>query len=701
MGLSKKERRSTKKGANIHKGTSFKSSNAAINPNRKLVNGKPTIGKRVGSTQLRDKSTIQRLAMYKSGGKVVRNRKGEVVKEAPFQSKLTSGTVARVQPDRRWFGNTRVVGQSDLEKFKEAAAGAEKDPYQVVLRRNKLPMALIRDGIDNEKTTSPHVKILEVEGFDKTFGKKAQRKRPKLQHLSMTELASAVETKGEEYDSTKDRDVVREDMGTTDETAHRMFSKGQSKRIWGELHKVIDSSDVVVQVLDARDPLGTRSTHVEEFIQTEAPHKHVVLVLNKVDLVPTWVTEQWVRNLSAEYPTIAFHASITNPFGKGSLIQLLRQFSHLHKDRRQISVGFIGYPNVGKSSVINALKAAKVCKTAPIPGETKVWQYITLFRRIYLIDCPGVVHSNEKDTEAEAVLKSVVRIENLETPEDYIEPMLERINPLYIKRTYNVDGWEDGEDFLDKLARKSGRLLKGGEADIRTVAKMVLSDWQRGRLPHFVPTGEKDDTANGGEAGDVAVAQDFKNIKVASNVLGAGSGRPAKVDVDDEESAAEDEKAHVEVDNEEQADAKEPDWDQVFASVEGRPATAAEVRALRKEQDLEDDDGDDDDDDDDGDMSDDEEEHPRRRKPKKVKSGDTEKDKTADEPEDDDDERRNLRHSKKKEKRMTTNKKLTGEKYYSRVNVKNKNLQKRAEAAAAMERGAKRQRRGQPKPRKK
>jgi nuclear GTP-binding protein len=89
-------------------------------------------------------------------------------------------------------------------------------------------------------------------------------------------------------------------------------------------------------------------------------------------------------------PAVAFHASINNSFGKGSLIALLRQFSSLHNDRKQISVGMVGYPNVGKSSIINTLRKKKVCVVAPIAGETKVWQYITLMKRIYMIDCPGV-----------------------------------------------------------------------------------------------------------------------------------------------------------------------------------------------------------------------------------------------------------------------------------------------------------------------
>ncbi|KAK4796186.1 hypothetical protein SAY86_028512 [Trapa natans] len=62
-----------------------------------------------------------------------------------------------------------------------------------------------------------------------------------------------------------------------------MFEKGQSKRIWGELYKVIDSSDVVVQVLDARDPQGTRCHHLERHLKEHCTHKHMVFLLNKKD----------------------------------------------------------------------------------------------------------------------------------------------------------------------------------------------------------------------------------------------------------------------------------------------------------------------------------------------------------------------------------------------------------------------------------
>lgn len=194
-----------------------------------------------------------------------------------------------------------------------------------------------------------------------------------------------------------------------------------------------------------------------------------------------------MRHLSKDYPTLAFHASITNSFGKGSLISLLRQFSSLHSDRKQISVGFIGYPNTGKSSIINTLRKKKVCTVAPIPGETKIWQYITLMKRIYLIDCPGVVPPSNTDTPQDILLRGVVRVENVENPEQYIPAVLTKTKPQHIERTYQIKGYKDHIEFLELLARKGGRLLHGGEPDVDGVAKMVLNDFLRGKIPWFTP----------------------------------------------------------------------------------------------------------------------------------------------------------------------------------------------------------------------
>jgi nuclear GTP-binding protein len=171
---------------------------------------------------------------------------------------------------------------------------------------------------------------------------------------------------------------------------------------------------------------------------------------------------------------------------------LLRQFAILHANRKQISVGFIGYPNTGKSSIINTLRKKAVCTTAPIPGETKVWQYITLTRRIYLIDCPGIVPPNPSDTDEQLLLRGVVRVENVENPSQYMATMLARCQKKHLARTYGMTTWESEDDFLETLARKSGRLLKGGEPDFDGVARMVLNDFLRGKIPWHMPPPKAD-----------------------------------------------------------------------------------------------------------------------------------------------------------------------------------------------------------------
>lgn len=81
-----------------------------------------------------------------------------------------------------------------------------------------------------------------------------------------------------------------DDFQTHADIIEPIYAKGTSRRIYGELYKVIDSSDVIIHVIDARDPMGTLCESVLEYVRKEKAHKQVVLVINKCDLVPNWVT---------------------------------------------------------------------------------------------------------------------------------------------------------------------------------------------------------------------------------------------------------------------------------------------------------------------------------------------------------------------------------------------------------------------------
>jgi nuclear GTP-binding protein len=158
------------------------------------------------------------------------------------------------------------------------------------------------------------------------------------------------------------------------------------------LKKVIEQADVILEILDARDPEGCRSKELEDEIR--AAGKRVVLVLNKIDLVPsTGNVRMWQKYLEREYPCILFRASKqqqqsnlkqgapihknnlmqeegrsrlenmlkgSNAIGTDNLLQLMKNYarndSSRDKSKKQITIGVVGFPNVGKSSIINSLK---------------------------------------------------------------------------------------------------------------------------------------------------------------------------------------------------------------------------------------------------------------------------------------------------------------------------------------------------------
>lgn len=285
-----------------------------------------------GKGGLRTKSTIMRLNMYRRGAPV-RDAEGKVLGGTLMMGTKSGGkdiaNVARIAPDRRWFGNTRAISQNELEKFKEEMTTKEADPFSVVLRRKKIPMSLLQD---SQKVAK--MNLLETETYESAFGSKSSRKRPKIEE-STSDYAALLKNASDKnaaysVDPSKDSNIEVPIGRGNDLRKDDLFAKGQSKRIWGELYKVLDCSDVVIQVVDARNVPGTRCLHIERHIKKNASHKQLVIVINKCDLVPSWVTRKWVKKLSKDFPTLAFHASITNSFGKGALISLLRQFGKLH-----------------------------------------------------------------------------------------------------------------------------------------------------------------------------------------------------------------------------------------------------------------------------------------------------------------------------------------------------------------------------------
>ncbi|KAI7382060.1 nuclear/nucleolar GTP-binding protein, partial [Hortaea werneckii] len=221
-----------------------------------------------GENFYRSAKRVKALNMYK-GGEAQHNARGDVTKAAAYQG--TETPKARVEPNRKWFTNTRVISQDALAAFRGAVEEKSKDPYSYLLKQNKLPMSLINDNKDKERKdglVQHKAKIrIESEAFGDTFGPKAQRKRPRLAVSSIEDLAQGIDKDharhrerqeearylaGQSHDDQSNLpldSVHGADAGELTTAREPVFSKGQSKRIWNELYKDIDSSDVVIHVL--------------------------------------------------------------------------------------------------------------------------------------------------------------------------------------------------------------------------------------------------------------------------------------------------------------------------------------------------------------------------------------------------------------------------------------------------------------------
>jgi nuclear GTP-binding protein len=267
-----------------------------------------------------------------------------------------------------------------------------------------------------------------------------------------------------------------------------------------EFQKVVEHADVILEILDARDPAGCRVPLVEELVAASGGRKTIVLVLNKIDLVPRPILEGWLRVLRRELPTVAFRASTAMAsagatlgmgecLGSDTLLQLLKNYCRNLNIKTSIRVGVVGYPNVGKSSIINSLSRSKVCRVGATAGITTASQEIHLDKNITLLDSPGIVFARPTDAAGAAALflRNCLKIEHLDDPIAPVELVMQRTPIELLTKIYGIGEFtgNDVSEFLGLVARKSGKLKKGGIPNIFAAARVVLEDWNRGKIPNY------------------------------------------------------------------------------------------------------------------------------------------------------------------------------------------------------------------------
>ncbi|KAF1582725.1 UNVERIFIED_CONTAM: hypothetical protein FQV16_0016876, partial [Eudyptes robustus] len=121
------------------------------------------------------------------------------------------------------------------------------------------------------------------------------------------------------------------------------------------------------------------------------------------------------------------HTDSSKCIGADLLMKLLKNYCRNKDIKTSIRVGIVGYPNVGKSSIINSLKRQRTCQTGGVPGVTKQFQEVELDKNIRLIDSPGVVLASRGQFDAtEVALKNALRVDSLKDPISPIQGILRR-----------------------------------------------------------------------------------------------------------------------------------------------------------------------------------------------------------------------------------------------------------------------------------
>ncbi|KAL8672893.1 MAG: hypothetical protein Q9168_002647, partial [Polycauliona sp. 1 TL-2023] len=331
------------------------------------------------------------------------------------------------------------------------------------------------------------------------------------------------ESEEDEYDNMENGDTDHD----IDTAATTLQPHDFSRRSFDKVYKtILSSSDIILYVLDARDPNGTRSREIErEITAADSGSKRLVLILNKIDLVPPPVAKSWLAYLRRYFPTLPLrastpasnartfnHKSLTVKGTSETLLGALKTYAQGKHLKRSTTVGIVGYPNVGKSSVINALTSclggkssgarsqSQACPVGAEAGITTALREVKLDNKLKLLDSPGIVFPsssgtattatehgsrsskrNKSDEQARLILLNAIPPKQITDPVPAVTLLLSRLSKSeeLMNNMLNVYGVPplvagvNGDvttDFLVQVARKRGRLGKGGVPNLVAAA---------------------------------------------------------------------------------------------------------------------------------------------------------------------------------------------------------------------------------------
>jgi len=238
---------------------------------------------------------------------------------------------------------------------------------------------------------------------------------------------------------------------------------------WRLVNEVIRESDILLFIIDARFPDLTWNREIEKKLLEQ--NKKLIYVLNKSDLIP----KKEVEKLSKNFNPCVF---VSGKEKLGGTI-LFKKIMELGRGEHCV-VGVLGYPNTGKSSVINLLKGRKAASVSSYSGHTRGLQFVKAKKKIKLIDTPGVLEFSEKDLYKQIIIGSM-NPQHVKEPDYFAAKLIEDFPELF-ENYFDIKCGNDAYEFLEKVAIHKKILKKGAKADLQRLGRQILQDWQKGKF---------------------------------------------------------------------------------------------------------------------------------------------------------------------------------------------------------------------------
>ena len=295
--------------------------------------------------------------------------------------------------------------------------------------------------------------------------------------------------------------------------------------VWKQLWLTVEKGQILFQIVDGRNPLYYRCPDLEKYIKEIDTNKEIILIINKADLMNEKLRQNWSEYFKENNIKYIFFSAINEIekmekngggennilkeekidqtdyriFTRNDLIQYIKEIgekipkNNTNNNNNALMVGFIGYPNVGKSSIINVLMKTKKAAVANIPGRTKHYQ--TLFlpsepnlnilpKSICLVDCPGLIFPSFTSSKADMLVNGIYPIDTISEIYNPIQIIINLIPSKILSNFYkvNLPDIYSAKQFLQIIAKKRGFYTGNGLPEEAKTAKLVLRDYTSGKL---------------------------------------------------------------------------------------------------------------------------------------------------------------------------------------------------------------------------